>query len=164
MKGAVIDTSVLAAFSGIGRIDLLWAVFPEIAIVPGVFREIVTDGSGWREAGAAQGAIREGRFQVVDVVECAVVPGIGHLGAGEREVIAWALHRGVAALIDDAPARRAAVRAGVSEIVGSLGILGRAKWAGVIAQVSPLLGEMRGNGIRFGDELVHEFLVTMNER
>lgn len=158
------DTSVLAAFSGTGRIDLIFSVFPEIHIVPAVYREIVTDGQGWAAAVAAQSAIREGRFRIVEAMHCPVAPAFAHLGAGEREVLAWALHRQIPALIDEAPARKAAKQAGVVEVIGSLGILAKAKGLRRIDQVGPLVVGMRANGIHFGDDLVKRFLDAMNEK
>jgi predicted nucleic acid-binding protein len=40
------DTSPLIAFSGIGRLDVLRAVFEEVLVLPTVFAEIVTQGGG----------------------------------------------------------------------------------------------------------------------
>ncbi|MFP4203556.1 MAG: DUF3368 domain-containing protein [Opitutales bacterium] len=162
-KEAAIDTSVLAVYSGIGRIDLILAAYPEVHVVPAVYDEIVTKGEGWLEASTAQSAIFEERFRIVKTIQCPVDPRLVSLGSGEREVVAWALNRRITALIDDTQARKLAKQAGVSEIVGSLGILGRVKFLGMIDKAAPILVQMRANGIRFGDDLVKRFLMEIDE-
>lgn len=164
MEEAVIDTSVLASFSGISRIDLIFGVFPNIYIVAAVYREIVTDGEGWSAVTEAQSAIRGGRFRLVEATGFSLGPGMGDLGVGEREVIAWALCRRIPALIDEAPARRVAKRVGVVEVVGSLGILARAKSLKMVEEIAPLVLQMKRNGIYFGDDLVDRFLEAVGEK
>lgn len=163
MCKAVIDTSVLVAFSGIKRIDLILGIFPEIDIVPAVFNEVVIEGEGWLNALDAQDAIHAGKLQVVPKLQAMVPPELVHLGKGEREVITLALDLGIPALIDDGPARTAAERVGVREIIGSLGVLRRAKQLGKIKASKPFVLGMRANGIRFSDEIIGKFFSAMGE-
>ena len=58
------------------------------------------------------------------------------LGPGKSQVIAYALQRKGRAVLDDAAARRCAQAHGVA-IVGSIGVVLRAKNAGLIAQAKP---------------------------
>lgn len=164
MEDGVIDTSVLVGFSGIGRLDVLWVVFPRLAIVPAVYREIVSQGSGWEDARAAQIAIAAGQHFILVTMPAEERASAGTSGQGETEVIGYALRHNLPALIDDGLARERARNSGVSNVVGTLGILARAKKAGYIKEVAPLVGQLRALGIRFGDDLIRTYLRTMNEQ
>ena len=85
------------------------------------------------------------------------------VGDGEAACIALAQALGVPALLDDMHARRIARRMGVT-VLGTGGVLVRAKASGLIPAVKPILLELRRNGYRFSDELVSEILVRCSER
>ncbi len=72
------------------------------------------------------------------------------LGDGERGAIALALARpGALTILDDRDARNhATARGGVVVVVGTLGILVRAKTAGHIANVREPMDRMIGRGLR----------------
>lgn len=160
----VADTSVLAAFSGIRRLDIISVLFEQALVPKAVCRELVDEGIGWVEARDIQAALADGLW--VTTVE--VHPNVqaerfrSRLGAGELEVISLAGDRTLLAAIDDLDARRVAEQLGV-KVIGSLGILGRAKRAGLIEEIRPLLFQMQKNGIRFGRSLVENFLEAHRE-
>ena len=129
-----------------------------------VYREIVTDGSGWAQAVEAQ--LELARSEWLLVKEALDISRIGRfkrqLGAGESEVIALALEKELPALIDDRKAREAAERSGV-KVIGTLGVLERNKRGGDISLIRPLVEEMRSHGIYFGASLVRRFLEDTGE-
>lgn len=85
------------------------------------------------------------------------------LDAGEAAVIELALERRIGLVaIDEARGRRAASAAGLT-VIGSLGLLGQAKTAGLIANVAPHVAAMRAGGVYLDDALVQRFLVAMDE-
>lgn len=160
----VTDTSPLVAFSGVGQLGLLRLCCGKAAVPVAVRTEIVNQGIGWIEARDAQEAIKNGRWLVtVEVGESEVLRGLrATLGAGEAECIEFARVTGAEAIIDDFAARGIAARFGV-RCCGTLGILARAKRAGCIKSVGPLLGKMRDNGIRFSNELIEKYLADLGE-
>lgn len=82
---------------------------------------------------------------------------------GEAQAIALALtHPGSAVLLDDAQARRVAERFGV-ERIGTLGILRRAKKAGYIAAIKPLVIKLQAGGIYIRQSLVDIILRDVGE-
>lgn len=164
MVSAVADTSVLVAFSAIRRLDLLRAIFPEIAVPKAVFREIVTDGCGWAQAVDVQSELERSDWLLVkEASEVHKIESFGReLGAGESEVIELALENGLPALIDDRRARETAERSGI-KVIGTLGVLERNKRGGNINLVKPLVEGMRSQGIYFGDSLLTRFLQSTDE-
>jgi len=85
------------------------------------------------------------------------------LGAGETEVIAHAVAHGFdRVVIDDLGARRCANSMGLP-IIGTLGIVGRAKVAGVIERAGPAIRRLREAGLYASDELVARLLREVGE-
>ena len=82
---------------------------------------------------------------------------------GEAEAIALAQAiPNSTVLLDDAKARRVAEHFGISRI-GTLGILRRAKKAGMIELLSPLIKELQNNGIYMQQRLVNAVLQDAGE-
>ena len=81
---------------------------------------------------------------------------------GEAEVIALARERDCTAVLDDRQARAAARRLGV-RLLGTAGVLLRAKWAGLVPHVAPLLGALDAAGFRIGAPLRAEVLRRAGE-
>jgi len=165
MDRAVADTSILAAFSAIDRLDLLRETCGEVFVVPAVYREIVTEGAGWIAAASAQAAIISGDgFHLIDPssLEDGPSPPIP-LGAGETEVLQYSALSGIPALLDDSAARRAAELIGIA-FVGSLGILKRAKDLGCLDEIRPLISRMVKAGIYYSDTLIDDFLAAVGEK
>jgi predicted nucleic acid-binding protein len=163
MPAAVADTSVLVAFSGVGRLDILRHRYGEITVPRAVFDEVVIDGEGWIEAADVQAALRRGGWiKIKDVSAAIPIPFPPRLGAGEREAILLARRLDLTLLADDRLARRIAAANGVV-LEGTLAILASAKQAHLIPSTKPIVLAMVANGIRFGEELLASFFRTMNE-
>ena len=130
---AITDTSPLIAF---GKIDQL----PELYDVVAPERVIAEFGS--RPEWLVVEPVRD-RARVSDLE--------GVLDGGEAEAIALALERpGASVLIDEARGRRVALGFGL-EVVGTVGVLVRARRTGLIEAVRPLLITLRD---------VHRFRVS----
>jgi predicted nucleic acid-binding protein len=65
-------------------------------------------------------------------------------------------------IVDDGLARAAALAMGIT-ITGTLGVLKRAKHAGLLVAVRPVLDAMRANGLRVAEPLVHAFIQELGE-
>lgn len=75
-------------------------------------------------------------------------------GAGEAEVISWALaDPKFIAILDDRAARRLATQHGVT-VIGSLRVIVKAKERGLIPVARPALENLRGAGAYVSDELI----------
>ena len=162
MPLVIADTSLLVAFSGIDRLDVLRSVFPDVAIPPAVLSEL-EDGD-WKEATAALLAIRAGDWIRIQHVASISLPiaAPASLGAGELQVLSLAFQLRKSALIDDGQACRFAERIAVP-VIRSLAILARAKEIALIEAVRPLVTGMVQNGIRFAPEVISRFLAAMGE-
>ncbi|WP_133513144.1 DUF3368 domain-containing protein [Candidatus Thiosymbion oneisti] len=80
------------------------------------------------------------------------------LGEGETQVIANArCHGADRVVIDDLKARRCAKTMGL-RVIGTLGIVGRAKASGLIERVEPTIKHLRETGLYVSEELVRLIL------
>jgi predicted nucleic acid-binding protein len=160
----IADTSVLVAFSAVHEMKLLEKITGRLIVPGSVFRELVTDGVGWDEAKDAQKEVLKRTW--VDIVDLesegvALLPCSG-INAGEAEVIALAKAWDRIPLIDEPRGRREAKRHGLMAI-GSLGILGAAVQLGFLSRAGPVIWAMKQKGLRFGDELVANFVRKLGE-
>lgn len=84
-------------------------------------------------------------------------------GAGEAEVIAWAMvHSEFTAVLDDRAARQMAAKRGV-KVLGSLRIIVLAKERGLIPMARPVLEKLRGSGAYVSDELIDRAIALAGE-
>src|SRR5580765_4415457 len=151
------DTSHLVAFSAIDRLDVLRGIFPEVTVPLAVMAEL--EAGEWKEAEAVLREIRLNTWMRIGPVcaEAFPVAPPARLGAGEIETLRLAFSWKLNALVDDREARRFAARIGV-KVVGSLGVLVKAKALGLISAVRPLVEGMLDHGIRLNSELVSHVL------
>jgi predicted nucleic acid-binding protein len=85
------------------------------------------------------------------------------LGMGETAVLAVAMERKPAtALLDDAAARTCAKALGI-EVIGTLGVVLRAKRKALIPSASDVLKALRTAGFRLDDEVVRSALQRIGE-
>lgn len=85
------------------------------------------------------------------------------LDLGEASVIELAIQEAaVTVCIDEQKGRRAAVASGL-EVVGSLGIVGRAKKLGLIEYARPFVEKAQSAGIFYNVRLVENFLKQIGE-
>ncbi len=143
MREVIVDTSPLQYLHQVGLLDLLRRLYGQITVPGAVVRELA--------AGQAQGIV------LPDVATLAwvsirtpqhpgLLPLVTDLGAGEREALALAKETPEALVVlDDGLARRYARRLGLT-MTGTLGILLRAKTAGYLDQVAPILDQLEALG------------------
>ncbi|HUO10471.1 MAG TPA: DUF3368 domain-containing protein [Phycisphaerae bacterium] len=86
------------------------------------------------------------------------------LDVGEAEAVALAMELKADYLLVDELEGRAVARAMGIEVTGVIGVLGRAKRAGLVAGVRPLLDELEG-GLKFfiGEKLKEQVLKGLGE-
>lgn len=146
----ITDTSVLIAFEQIDRLDLLPGLFPYVIAPPAVVAEIAARPS-WLHVVAVQDQtlVAEHRTLSLDV--------------GEAEAIALAReHPGATLLLDERRGRRFA-RSLNLPVVGSVGILVRAKQAGLVSAVRPLLDALLHHGFFLSEAVYRRILEQAGE-
>lgn len=151
----VADASPLIALLQIGQFDLLTDLYGTVVIPPAVRQEIARQVilSGGLPAWVSEQRPRDS----VKVTELR-----GSLDPGEAEAVALALDLGAVLLIDERTGRRI-TRAAGHEIVGTLGVLVRAKQTDLIGQGSPLLDQLELVDFHMSEALKQEVLRAIGE-
>lgn len=125
----IFDSGPLISFY---QSDTLWlpeALFPRVVVSPSVKSEVLPSLGQMPDA-----------FEVDIPHVRLLLP--GNLGRGEREAIGLAIQIGCDALvIDDRPARKAAIAHGLP-VIGTFGLLLKAKHQGLIGRVAPIMSAM----------------------
>lgn len=148
-ENAVSNSSCLIALEKIGRLDLLSKVFDTVNIPPAVQSELgqKTD------------------WLIVKTVENkAVVNSLKtQIGDGESEAIALAIEMAdVLLVLDDKKARRIAKQLGLN-VIGTVGLLLRAKNRGILTEIKPMLDALQAVGFRIAAALYQEALRLAKE-
>jgi predicted nucleic acid-binding protein len=152
----VVDSSPLILLAKIEALELLDRLADEIAI-PAAVRAEVAKQSAF--------SLELGRFSKSVVPNVAVPEEVAgwDLGAGETQVLAFAAaHPGHEAVLDDLEARRCGRSLGVP-LTGTLGIILRAKQAGLVEAARPLVDELVRKGAYLSPELIAAALATVGE-
>jgi predicted nucleic acid-binding protein len=145
----VTNSTCLIALEGIGRLDILPSVYEEVIVPPAVQAEVDTE-IEWL-------VTKELTNQSVNLALQS------QLGKGEAAAIALAAEMSdIVIVLDDKKARRVARQMGL-KIVGTLGILLRAKQQGIIAEVHPILEKLKRTGFRCSPSLYDEVLRLSGE-
>ena len=143
------DSTCLIALEGIGRLDILPAVYEEVIAPPAVQAEVDTE-IEWLVT----------KKLTNPAVSMALQP---QLGKGEAAAIALATEMSdIVVVLDDKKARRVARQMGL-EIVGTLGTLLRAKRQGIIVEIQPILEELKRVGFRCSPSIYDEVLRLSGE-
>lgn len=160
-RALVCDTTIWLYLGRVGQIDLLPALFSPL-YVPHVVALELDMGRLLRPDTVDPRSFGWATLITVSQEMLEALPP-NRLGAGERTVIAYARAReGCVAGLDDLQARRLAESLGL-EVAGTPGILLRAKKAGLLPAVRPLLDALLVQGFRVGAELYQDILVLAGE-
>jgi predicted nucleic acid-binding protein len=145
----IADSSPLIALAVIAKLDLLDKLYEEIYVPNAVFQELANNDKAFANELRTflTGKIKEVENKLaVDVL-------LSDIGAGEAEAIVLALEqRPDAVLIDDLKARKFAKIRGLN-IIGTLGILLKAKKAGLLREIRPLLDDLLVANIRISEKI-----------
>jgi hypothetical protein len=157
----VSDTTVLLYLDRIGQVDLLHALFSAVHVPEAVLLELDTGR-----------LIRRDTVDPRDIAWTTAVPvpqatidalPENRLGVGEQAVVAYAQARPDYAVgLDDLQARRLAESLGL-KVIGTLGVLLRAKRSGLIRSVRPLLDDLIDQGFRLDPALYQDVLELAEE-
>jgi predicted nucleic acid-binding protein len=156
----VADSSPLISLAIIEQLELLPQLYQRILAPPAVWDEVTVQGAGL----PGSLAVSQVSWLEIKAPEASGVEPLSILvDRGEAEAIALAKATpDSTALLDDAQARRVAERLQVPRI-GTLGILRRAKKAGLIDALKPHMELLQANGIYIRPSLVLLILQDVGE-
>lgn len=149
MKEPVVcDSTCLIGLERVEELNILSALFEPIMIPPEVEREFGNKFLWLRIENLKNSSLVAALQLVVD--------------AGEAEAIALASEKSCLLISDDKQARSAAKRLGV-KVIGTVGVLVRAKQSGVISTVKPILDNLELNNFFISRALRDEALKLVGE-
>ncbi len=161
-KIIVADTGPLIALALVELLPVLHKLFPEVCIPLGVLAE-VTEDVAKPGALAITGALDKGWITAHPVeMDEDFQDLIELLDQGEAEALALAKQLSGVALVDERRGRKVAAKQGIA-VTGTAAVLVKAKKAGLIKEVKPLLGALRDHGYRLSERLVSEVLKLAGE-
>ncbi|MGM0412595.1 MAG: DUF3368 domain-containing protein [Pseudomonadota bacterium] len=156
-----VNASPLILLGKVERLSLLEAVGQGLHVPGAVRRELLAKSDGEPIVDAftkLRGAAFLEEVAIADSVR------VWDLGAGETQVIAAALEHGMSTVVvDDRQARRCAHAMGL-KVVGTLGVVARARQMGAIASAASVIEELRQAGLYIADDLVQLALRELGER
>jgi predicted nucleic acid-binding protein len=157
----VCDTTIPLYLGRIGQIDLLPALFAPVYVPEQVCLELDLGRVLRPDTINPRSLVWVELVAVSQALIDSLPP--NRLGTGERAVIAYAqAHRGYVAGMDDLRARQLAEAIGL-KVTGTLGILLRAKQAGLISTLQPLVDDITAQGFRLSPDLHRDVLGLAGE-
>lgn len=156
----IADSSPLISLAIIDQLELLPQLYERVIVPTAVWDEVTLQGAGLP---GAQAVSQIQWFEIQTPEKVAIEPFSMLIDRGEAEAIAIAQSiSNSIVLLDDAKARRVAERLGVARI-GTLGILRRAKNAGLITEIKEYIELLQINGIYMRQSLVEAVLQDVGE-
>jgi predicted nucleic acid-binding protein len=147
---AVVDSGPLISLAAVGQVELLREQCGEILIVPAVEREVIAEGQGRAGEAELREALTTAWARRVLPPDQALVTRLRRpaLALADSEVLACAIAHGrVMVVADDAPLRRLALDEHLP-LIGTVGVLVRARLDGHLAALKPLLDQLVASGFR----------------
>lgn len=159
-RKVIANTTPLIAFAGIGHLDLLQKLYGEIIIPRAVLNEIKNEPA----RSTVRAAIKTETTPTMWINVCSISDVKtkqlyrAKLHGGEVEVMILAEEQHAdLVLMDDNAAKKTAKFMGI-KVTGTLGVLLRAKKAGYIAEVKPLMKALITNGM-YISEKVYQYVL-----
>jgi len=147
---AVTNSTCLIGLERIERLDLLPQVFDTVFAPPAVAKEVRTSLDWLRVRAVANPSVAIALRTQMD--------------EGEAEAITLALElENVLLILDDKKARRVAQQMGM-KVIGTVGMLLRAKRQGVITEVKPILLKLTEANFRISQGIIQEALRLSGEK
>ena len=156
----VVNASPLILLGKVDQVLLLQQLSDELIIPDGVAQEVQAKPDGERALEALI-ASPTARIETVGPIPRDVE--VWDLGRGESEVLAWAMtSEGCRVVVDDLEARRCAQALGIG-VIGTLGVVLRAKRTGLISAARPIVDQLRRVGLYVSEDLVERALAHLGE-
>lgn len=147
-ENIVADSTCLIGLERINHLYILRGLFEKISIPPEVEKES-GDSADWINVEQPRNPLLVFSLNLL-------------LDAGEAEAIALGGLKKCRIILDDKQARNVAKRMGLT-VIGTVGVLIRAKEAGIVKAVKPLIEELEANHFYIGESLKGEALKIAGE-
>lgn len=159
-ESIVINTSPWIALSICGQTSLVEKLYSNVYIPQKVKEEILTGG----KSGVGVKELNTSSWLIIEnVLDHSKVELLYELDQGEAEVIVLAREKKIKnVLLDEKIARQQAKILGLN-VIGTLGLLLKAKNKGLLHSIKPLINKILDNGIWINDEIVHGILKEAGE-
>lgn len=155
----VINASPIILYARIGRLDVIERLAPRVLVPVTVIEEVQ---AGVQKDSTAKEAIAWARqYQRHDISIPSTVER-WDLGQGESQVISFCLQGERWAVLDDRMARRCISAHGL-QMIGSLGIILRAKKFGLIDAARPWVYKLKDEGMYVDIDLIERSLSAVGE-
>ena len=160
----VSDTSPLIHLARADQFLLIRSLYPSLLLPPAVWREVVEEGNGRAGEAEVRAAVDSGWMEVRPPQNRSMLRFLkSELDEGEAESLALAAQvRAGLLLVDETPARERAALMNLP-FTGTVGVLIRAKTAGLVSELRPVLDRMREQSFRLSDRLYDRVLESVNE-
>lgn len=152
----VADTGPLIALAKINQLDLLRHFYEKICIPETVFSE-ATQRQQWQDAMHIHQFVEQYVEVVPDKTSKQVKALFLRLDAGEAQALALADELSCPVLLDERRGRTVAKQMEIS-IVGTVGLLVKAKQEGIVPELEVLLTAMTSHGYRLSPKLIQQAL------
>lgn len=165
MLVVVSDSSPVIYLTRLGLLELLRKLHDAIIVPKAVWEEVVIGGAGLPESDNLRRAVAEGWIEVKSPAAppSTLGPGATLLGDGEVEAILLAKELQAVLLTDDLEGREFAERGGL-KVIGTVGVLIRAKSEGHLAELKSLLDRLRAeSSFRMSERLYQDALKVGGE-
>lgn len=159
-RNVICNTGPLIALATINQLHILQALFPTITVSQIVHEEILAGGS------TAKGGANYTTTNWITVTDSSDYDPLLRtlLDAGEASVITLAREESAdLLLIDELKGRKIARTVYGLNVIGTVGILVQAKQASIIANIKPLINEMRNNGYWIHHRIVNQAMQAAKE-
>ena len=161
MRRVIVNSTPLIALSNIGKPDLLRLLYNEIYIPQAVYHEVC-------EKSDTASKILNQSLNWIHIVPIehpenyALYRAKLHAGEIEVMILAQENPRADLLIIDDNAAKKTAKFLGLP-VVGTMGVLVKAKQSGIIDEVAPLLDTLKINGFYISNQVVQIVLKQAGE-
>jgi predicted nucleic acid-binding protein len=139
----IVDTSSLIALERIDLLPILCKIYKEVVIPESVIKEFGNLTLPCLSIRKVESNLL--RLLIADL----------NLGKGEADVIALASQTGLKIIIDDSKARKVAENMGL-KLTGTIGVLLKAEWLGLIGSAQEKVRELREKGFYVSEELLED--------
>lgn len=155
----VVNASPLILLGKLQRLDLLELLAPSILVPASVVGEVAAGAERDMAVAANLAWVRQKLRPDVSVPASVAR---WDLGAGESQVIAYCLEMQAVAVLDDGAARACAQAHGLS-LIGTLGVILRARKQGAIPAARPLIEQLISAGSFLDRSLIEKELAKLGE-
>lgn len=160
-KGIVVNTSPWIALSVCGQVPLLRKLYTNVYVPFSVKEELLAGG----KQGIGVNELKECPWLKIEkVIDFEKVRLLYELEQGEAEVIVLAKEKKIKKVLIDEKVARLQARILGLDVIGTLGLLLKAKRKGLVSSIKPLIKKILDNDIWIKDEIVQGILRDAGEK